>query len=142
MSRFTDFLDVYMEGEQADEYKRRKEAEKKAEEEKYTPRVDKYDKNKHKGAPGLVATFDNPLYKKGNIFTKSGREANKKLDNEIQKDRERLSKATDIITKSTFERGSKGNFSDKVDAKNALDATMRHLRRHPEAQKESTIEFI
>ena len=27
MSRFTDFLDVYIEGEQAEEYKRRKEEE-------------------------------------------------------------------------------------------------------------------
>ena len=142
MSRFADFLDVYIEGEQAEEYKRRKaeEASKKKIED---------DKERHK-ANSRELIGSKPIYKSSEDARKENRD--KDLSKQFrakakQHPDEYGDPDFDKVTGSSKDARVRKHFNSKIDKgesvskqdyDTAYDASRRHARRH----NESTIEFI
>ena len=112
MSRFSDFLDVYVEGEQAEEYKHRKaeEADKKQKEEE--ARTNR--RNPFIGNSG----YKNP--NKSGVTDEDKRAA--KSINRV---------GNHLIQTRTMTSKSSSDIDDAVNAQN------RHMRRHPDQYKES-----
>lgn len=125
---------IVLEGEQAEEYKRRKAEEKakkeKEEEERYNRR---YDDDKF----GLKNTYSNPTYKKLVKDGLNGDDDALKRSWKMRADDDRRMDNAAYIANKQYYNGSRPR--NEKENNYAIDATNKRMRRHPEQYKESSI---
>lgn len=137
------------EGEQAEEYKKRKAAEKDAAKKADDDYLDKrWKRNASKknwdlkddksgdtySRPGRKMTKQNPNYGiKHPIKTVKGQSADQKMYNKVRDKHDVKTGENRYATKHTFNT----KYNSRADQARTDDATYRHARRHPEQYKES-----
>ena len=125
---------IVLEGEQAEEYKRRK-AEEKARKEKEEEERDhrRYDNDRY----GNKYTSSNPNYKKIIRDALNGDDkASDRWDEMRTNDDRRMDDAAYKANKQYYNGSRPMNSKEN---RYAIDATNKHMRRHPEQYKESSI---